>query len=130
MIVIVFIACLSLLIWAFLILGRGRFWLARERDDGQPFADPTTWPAVVAIVPARDEADVIARSIGSLLTQDYPGPFKVILVDDGSSDGTAQIAQALAQGDRLTVLPGAPLAAGWTEKLWAMNQGLAAGDGR
>jgi hopene-associated glycosyltransferase HpnB len=123
------IACLPLLIWAYLVVGRGGFWLARERDDrGQP-AEPKAWPAVTAVVPARDEADVIARSIGSLLAQDYPGAFRVILVDDNSSDGTARAARdaadALPHGERLTVVSGAPLPAGWTGKLWAMKQGIA-----
>ena len=78
------LACLPLVIWAYLVLGRGGFWLARERDDLDQPADPAVWPSVTAVVPARDEADVIARSIGSLLAQDYPGPFRVILVDDRS----------------------------------------------
>ncbi|HEY8613249.1 MAG TPA: glycosyltransferase, partial [Roseomonas sp.] len=76
-------------VWLTLLLFRGGFWLARERDDRDTPPDPANWPRVVAVVPARDEADVIARSIGSLLRQDYPGPFSVVLVDDGSSDGTA-----------------------------------------
>jgi hopene-associated glycosyltransferase HpnB len=123
------VACLPLVIWAYLVVGRGGFWLARERDDrGEP-PEPKAWPAVTAVVPARDEADVIARSIGSLLAQDYPGPLRVILVDDNSSDGTARAARdaadALAHGERLTVVSGAPLPAGWTGKLWAMKQGIA-----
>ena len=119
-------ACLPLAIWAYLIAFRGGFWLAGERDDrGQP-ADPQTWPAVTAVAPARDEADVIARSIGSLLAQDYPGPFRVVLVDDSSSDGTARIAEGLGAQGALTVLKGAPLAPGWTGKLWAMSQGVEA----
>jgi len=119
-------ACLPLAIWAYLIAFRGGFWLAGERDDrGQP-ADPQTWPAVTAVVPARDEADVIARSIGSLLAQDYPGSFRVVLVDDSSSDGTAQIAEGLRPQGALTILKGAPLAPGWTGKLWAMSQGVEA----
>ncbi len=129
------LACLPLMIWAYLVVGRAGFWLARERDDaGEPDASPGTWPAVAAVVPARDEADVIARSIGSLLAQDYPGPFRVILVDDNSTDGTARAAAAAAEalpgGQRLTILSGAPLPAGWTGKLWAMKQGVeAAGEG-
>jgi hopene-associated glycosyltransferase HpnB len=117
-------ACLPLAIWAYLIAFRGGFWLARERDDrGQP-PDPLAWPAVTVVVPARDEADVIARSIGSLLAQDYPGPFRVVLVDDNSSDGTARVAESLPHAEALTVVNGAPLPAGWTGKLWAMNQGV------
>jgi hopene-associated glycosyltransferase HpnB len=118
-------AVLPLAIWAYLIVGHGGFWLARERDDrGQP-PDPQAWPPVTAVVPARDEADVIARSIGSLLAQDYPGRFRIVLVDDNSSDGTARVAEALAAGAHpLTLVRGAPLPAGWTGKLWAMNQGV------
>lgn len=115
---------LSLAIWLVLLLGRDMFWLARERDTRGMPAEPKIWPEVVAVVPARDEADVIARSVGSLLTQDYPGAFRVILVDDQSSDGTAAIARALGS-DRLEVLNGAPLARGWTGKLWAVSQGVA-----
>jgi len=121
-------ACAPLLIWIFLMVGRGMFWLARERDDGPQPADPAVWPAVGVIVPARDEADVIARSIGSLLAQDYPGPYRVILVDDGSSDGTASVAAEtaakLGRGAALTIKSGAPLPPGWTGKLWAMKQGV------
>ncbi|MBU6393156.1 MAG: glycosyltransferase [Sphingomonadales bacterium] len=115
---------LSLAIWLVLLLGRDMFWLARERDTRGMPPQPQAWPEVVAVVPARDEADVIARSVGSLLTQDYPGAFRVILVDDQSSDGTAAIARALGS-DRLEVLNGAPLARGWTGKLWAVSQGVA-----
>ncbi len=81
------------------------------------------WPAVVAVVPARNEADVIATSIGSLLAQDYPGALRVVLVDDQSSDGTASIARALGDG-RLEVLEGAVHPSGWTGKLFAVAQGV------
>ncbi|MBV9509319.1 MAG: glycosyltransferase [Caulobacteraceae bacterium] len=121
-------ALLALATWLYLVFANGFFWLARERDDrGEP-AEPATWPAVCAVVPARDEADVIARSIGSLLAQDYPGELRVILIDDGSSDGTADIARATAAkipGDaQLEVIAGQPLPQGWTGKLWAMAQGV------
>jgi hopene-associated glycosyltransferase HpnB len=124
------LACLPLGIWAYLIVGRGGFWLARDRDDRDEPPEPAAWPAVAAVAPARDEADVIERSIGSLLAQDYPGEFRIVLVDDNSSDGTARAARAAADarphGERLTVLSGAPLPSGWTGKLWAVKQGIEA----
>ena len=124
------VGLLALAIWVYLLLSRGGFWLARERDDRDeapdPPSNPVNWPGVVAVVPARDEADVIARSIGSLLAQDYPGPFRIVLVDDNSGDGTGDIARTLADASgRLEVLTGAPLPAGWTGKLWAQSQGVA-----
>ncbi|HYS46163.1 MAG TPA: glycosyltransferase, partial [Rhizomicrobium sp.] len=112
---------LPLAIWLYLLLFHNGFWLLRERDTA-PVNEPTFWPSVVAVVPARNEADVIQRSIGSLLAQDYPGPFHIVLVDDQSDDGTAESARGL-NSDRLTVLTGIPRPAGWTGKLWAMKQG-------
>src|ERR1700676_2374062 len=85
---------LPLAIWLYLLLFHNFFWLLRERDT-RPVAAPASWPSVAAVVPARNEADVIQRSVGSLLAQDYPGAFHVVLVDDQSDDGTGQLARAL-----------------------------------
>jgi len=112
---------LPLAIWLYLLLFRNGYWLLRERDT-TPVTTPETWPSVVAVVPARNEADVIQRSIGSLVDQDYPGDFRIVLVDDQSEDGTADLARALGS-DRLTVLTGGARPPGWTGKLWAMEQG-------
>ena len=118
----VIIAGIALAAWAWMLCLRGGFWLARERDDRDlPDRTPAYWPDVVAVVPARNEADVIGRSIGSLLAQDYPGRFSILLIDDSSEDGTAEAAPA-APG-KLEVVRGAPLPPGWTGKLWAMRQG-------
>ncbi len=121
------IGLVSLAVWLYLLVARGGYWLTRERDDGV-LGGPLRWPTVVAVVPARNEADVIAQSIGSLLAQDYAGPFRVVLVDDGSSDGTAAVAQnvegAVEGQRRLDVLAGTDLPAGWTGKLWALEQGI------
>jgi hopene-associated glycosyltransferase HpnB len=122
------VAVLSLLIWVYMLAGRGLFWLTRERDDWNQPPDPAAWPPVCAVVPARDEADVIARSIGSLMAQDYRRPFRVVLVDDDSQDGTGAIARDIEPEGRLEVITGAPLPAGWTGKLWAMAQGVAHAD--
>ena len=121
------VAVISLLIWLYLLAARGAFWLCTERDNWQPVRLPV-WPRVVAVVPARNEAQTIADSIGSLLKQDYPGAWTVILVDDDSSDGTAAIAHgaaaAIAREDRLRVVTSRGLPAGWTGKLWALKQGI------
>jgi len=88
------VSLIPLAIWAYLLFGRGWFWLCGERDDSAAAANKVrnkadAWPSVVAIIPARDEADMIAHSVGSLLRQDYSGPFSVVVVDDQSTDGTA-----------------------------------------
>lgn len=119
----------SLAVWLYLLAGRGGFWLARERDDAnEPCSTAADWPAVVVIVPARDEKDVVSRSVTSLLKQDYPGPFRIILVDDQSRDGTAEVARAAAREagmpDCLQVIDGRLPPGGWTGKLWAIHQGI------
>ena len=119
------IAALALSIWLGLLLGNGGFWLARERDTVEVPAEPAAWPDVVAIVPARDEAEVIATSIGSLAAQEYAGAFRIVLIDDNSRDRTATVAREVGT-DRLTIISGKPLVAGWTGKLWAVSQGIEA----
>ena len=118
------LATIALVVWVYLITGRGGFWLASERDDGGP--EPAAWPAVIAVIPARDEAESVGQTITSLVRQDYRGSLSVVLVDDQSSDGTADVARqaAVASPDRLTVVQGADLPADWTGKLWAMKQGV------
>ena len=118
------LAAVSVAVWLGLLFFRGGFWHADQWLDPDGAA-PDPWPSVVAVVPARDEAPTIGRAVASLLAQDYPGPFSVVLVDDASRDGTANVARAVSAGDeRLTVVVGAPLPNGWVGKLWAMQQGL------
>ncbi|CAM5318184.1 glycosyl transferase family 2 [Streptomyces abikoensis] len=116
----------SLAAWLWLLLGQGLFWRTDMRlPERRP---PAVWPAVAIVVPARDEAEVLPSSLPSLLAQDYPGRAEVFLVDDGSSDGTGELARALAAehgGLPLTVgSPGEP-GPGWTGKLWAVRHGMA-----
>jgi hopene-associated glycosyltransferase HpnB len=124
-------AVLALAIWCYLALGRGGFYRCAERDDATPPL-PAARPRIAVVIPARDEAAVIGRCLGSLLRQDYQGTCSVIVVDDNSSDGTADAAQsAAATGDarhRLRIVSGTALPRGWTGKLWALSQGIAAAD--
>jgi hopene-associated glycosyltransferase HpnB len=121
------IAGLSLLVWVWLLLGQGFFWRTDVRLPRQS-AEPSAWPAVAIVVPARDEAGVLGLSLPSLLAQDYPGRAEVFLIDDGSTDGTGDLARDLAErhgGLPLTVSsPGEP-PQGWTGKLWAVRHGIA-----
>lgn len=123
------LATLALAVWVYLMTARGGYWLAGERDDRREPAPPAIWPHVTAVIPARDEVETIGTTIRSLLGQAYPGTFSIVLVDDESRDGTAEAARAAAaaagSSDRLTVLTGRPLPAGWTGKLWAVHQGVA-----
>jgi hopene-associated glycosyltransferase HpnB len=123
------IAALALGIWIYLLAFRGGFWLARDRENRDRRAIPTDgdWPSVVAIIPARNEALALPRTLSSLSAQNYPGRFSIVVVDDESTDGTGAIARQLAATlDReVTVLQGEPLPPDWTGKVWAMRQGIA-----
>lgn len=114
------LATLSCAIWLYLIVLHGRFWRAGPILRPER---PAVAPSVAVVVPARDEAPLIDATLRSLLAQDYPGLFRVILVDDGSTDGTGDIARAIEDA-RLTVLSGAPRPRGWSGKLWAVHQGV------
>jgi len=121
----------SLSIWLYLLAGRGGFWRMRlERAAAPNEAIPAR--AVAAVVPARNEADVVGRAVSSLLTQDFAGRLHVFLVDDDSSDDTAQVARRAAEEigatDRLTIVRARPLPAGWTGKVWAQAEGLRAAE--
>jgi hopene-associated glycosyltransferase HpnB len=118
----------SLLAWLYLAFLHGRFWRGEARLE--PGAPPAlaggAWPRVVAVVPARNEEDAVLRSLPSLLAQDYPGPFEVVLVDDQSEDATAARARALAEADpRLAVVRTPPRPEGWVGKMWAVHTGVA-----
>jgi len=121
------VALAALGAWLWLLLGRGGFWRADQRLGGDAPTPAEGWPGVVAVIPARDEADAIAAAVRSLLDQDFPGRLDVVVVDDNSADGTAAAAGAAAGADaaRLHVVTGGPLPAGWTGKMWAVHQGIA-----
>jgi chlorobactene glucosyltransferase len=86
------------------------------------FPDPPRTPRVSLLVPARNEARSIEGCARGLLAQDYPD-FEVIIVDDESTDGTGEIlAHLAAEDNRLRVIHGQPLPAGWLGKNWACQQ--------
>ena len=129
-------AAVPLAIWLYLLLARGGFWRIsralrpQSSAAGAVGAGARGGGRVVAVVPARNESESIGEAVTSLFAQTMAVPIHVIVVDDGSTDGTAQKARDAAEAagarERLTVLRGAPLAAGWTGKVWAMSQGVAA----
>lgn len=126
------LCALSFAAWLHLAFAHGRFWLCDQRLDGRAPA-PAHWPAVVAVVPARDEAALLPETLGSLLDQDYPGELRILLVDDESSDGTSETAEQLAKahprGARLTVVRTPKRPPGWVGKMWAVEIGTRAGAG-
>ena len=121
------IVVISLAIWVVLLGWRGQFWQADQQLEVQA-TELELWPSVCAVVPARNEADLLPTTLRSLLLQDYPGSMSVILVEDQSTDGTADVARLVAQelnkSWQLEVVCGEKLPLGWTGKLWAMEQGV------
>jgi len=117
----------SAFVWLYLLVARGGFWMS-SIHDGAGLPDLAAWPSVTAIIPARNEAPVIAQTVRSLVGQDYPGPFSIVLVDDQSTDATAPCAlQAAASAHKTTLIStisGRDPQNGWTGKLFALQQGL------
>jgi hopene-associated glycosyltransferase HpnB len=124
--------------WMYLVVAHGGFW--RTSQWLPPVTgEPRAWPDVLAVVPARNEAAMLPATLPALLGQDYPGPLTVLVIDDGSTDGTAEVAAQIARAvpvlslrtDRtLRVVPGVPAPAEerWAGKVWAMAQGLRAAE--
>jgi hopene-associated glycosyltransferase HpnB len=114
--------------WVYLLAFRGQFWRCDQRLSVSSRASLPEWPSVCAIVPARNEAAVLPQSLKALLTQHYPGSFQVVLVDDQSTDATAEVARTTAQTCQtqtpLQIMTTEPLPKGWSGKLWAVHQGV------
>lgn len=120
------LSVISLILWGYFFVARGRFWLANQRLPENNSSDShhsKNWPDVVVIIPARNEASTVGITVRSLFAQKYPGKIRIIVVDDNSKDGTAK---AAGDDPRLTVIAGAPLKPGWTGKTWALQQGIVA----
>ena len=121
------LAALSLLAWLYLCLFHVKFWHSDQVLNVE-IVNRENLSAIVCVIPARDEAESIGRTVRSLLDQDYLGDVHIIVVDDNSTDGTADAARAVLNGDdeakRLTIIDGTPLADGWAGKMWAVKQGV------
>src|SRR5574341_457795 len=117
--------------WVYLLSTRARVDDATFFDLIDTRKAPERWPPLSVIIPARDEASVLRLTLPSLLSF-YYSQAEVILVDDRSRDGTAEVAAqvAAAQGrDNLRIVAGTEPPPGWRGKLWALEQGVAAGTG-
>ncbi len=112
----------ALIAGLWLLLFRGGYWRCDQLLKGS-FENTGDWPDVVAVIPARDEAETIEAAVTSLLKQPYGGKLNIIVVDDNSSDDTAEIVEAIAE-DRVTVISGKPLPEKWAGKMWAVAQGV------
>ena len=122
---------ICLAVWIYLIFGRGGYWRSEIRDSAYPAPDVIQWPAVAVIIPARNESAFIGASVQSLLRQNYPGSLTIFVADDDSSDDTAAIAArtaAMAPERQVNVIRGRGPARGWTGKLWALKEGIAAAE--
>ena len=115
------LAGLSALLWLAILLVPWRPW---RNDEVLALADgtePDDLSDTTVVIPARDEAQTIGHTLGALAEQG--GGLHVVLVDDGSTDGTAEVARSVPGLD-LLVIPGQPLPAGWMGKVWALEQGV------
>lgn len=118
----------ALVAWLAILLEPARPWDLQPIGEDEPAPpEPSSWPAVAVLVPARNEVDVLPLALPWLLAQDYPGDWRVVLVDDRSTDGTGELARQLAAAagapERLHVVAGVALPAGWVGKVWALEQG-------
>jgi hopene-associated glycosyltransferase HpnB len=128
------VCAVSAAAWVYLVAAHGGYWLTGQRLPrvGAEVSVVGRWPDVVAVVPARNETEMLPVTLPALLAQEYPGRFRVILVDDRSDDGTGEIAAELGAkaardgGAPLTVVTGQSRPDGWAGKVWAMAQGLSA----
>ena len=116
---------LAALAWLAILLIPSRPWNHTPiAEDERPPPEPPSWPSIAIVVPARNEATYLPRTLPALLAQDYPGAWQIVVVDDRSEDGTGELARELGRGTgRLAVVAGAALPEGWAGKVWALEQG-------
>lgn len=117
------------LVWLGVLVEPARAWrLQPVAEDEAPPPEPGVWPRVRVIIPAHNEETVLADALGTVLGQDYPGDWGVVLVDERSDDGTGALARRTARehraGRRLEVVAGSTLPGEWAGKVWGLEQGF------
>lgn len=129
--IMLIIICINLIVWIYLLIFRGKFWLPSQQLLSTSETEVTqikSFPSVYVIIPARNEAKLLQRTLKSLLIQDYSGSLKIILVDDHSTDNTANVARMIAQQNnnftKLEIISAQDLPDGWTGKNWAISEGI------
>jgi len=123
-----YLASLPVLIWLYLLVARGDFWRV-GRLLSTDAAAASAIARVVAVIPARNEADVVRLAVQSLLVQRFAGELHIVVVDDASTDGTAEIVRdtSVQAGapTRVTIVRGSGPDPGWSGKVCAMARGVA-----
>ncbi len=118
---------LSLAVWIYLLTAHGGFWKVWRLGAPERPLDPVRG-LVAAVIPARDEAEFVGSTVQSLLEQRSVESLHIFVVDDHSSDQTAEsalrVADDLDRADSVSVISGRELPPGWTGKLWAVQQGV------
>ena len=113
-------ALASFLIWLAVLAAPWQPWRTREVMEADETGTDEDLSQVTAVIPARNEAAVIRSTLEALQRQGRG--LRVLLIDDGSTDGTAQAAMESAI-PLLKIVPGKPLPDGWIGKVWALEQG-------
>ena len=103
-------------------------WLLSWRLPSLPSGTAERQLRVSVLIPARNEEITLPHLLAALERQTWR-PEEVIVIDDHSEDGTAQVARAAAAGLPIRVLQPPPLAEGWCGKTWALHHGVLASSG-
>ena len=144
--IVLILLLISLAAWLYLALLHHGFWLRREflnpmapiPKHGNTDQNSSSVPKVTTLIPARNEAGVIAKALQAHIAQDYGQVYQhktqnqtqlqTLLIDDNSADGTYSVAQNIIDGahahNRIRILRAAPLENGWSGKLWALHNGF------
>jgi hopene-associated glycosyltransferase HpnB len=118
---LIFLVALATLMWVGFALLPWRPWSNREVLDALEGAQGEgALEEITVLIPARNEAGVIRQTLRSVIEQG--AGLRVVLIDDSSDDHTVENARQLATSN-LCIIRSAPLPAGWSGKLWALEQG-------